>query len=376
MHVKVKHLHLVCKKLASGRFNCYAYAWRSGPQISQHEAATKPAAKDAAQKYLGTPEGVAKLASALEAHDILTKTTAPNLKFIEGLSVAYLSSPEFATLKPRTRSDYAKIIADFREEFGSWRVALFEDPRIAQDMSEWRDAHPSARRGDMRMSIVGALFSWARSRGLTNARPTEPVRKIYAANRADKIWQEEDLKQILAAANPSLARAIRLAVNTGLRQGDLIALPWSAANEVCIRVTTSKRGREAVIPITDDLRATLADIPKRGPVMLTSERGTPWTASGLRSTFDKTKKRAGFTTKEDLRWHDFRGTAVTRLRKTGLTTRDLAQIFAWSETKIEAILNRYVSAEALVEDMLSRMSGEQNCKPSVNRATGAADNDS
>ena len=90
--------------------------------------------------------------------------------------------------------------------------------------------------------------------------------------------------------------------------------------------------------------------------MLLSSTGRAWTSDGLRTSFAKAKKRAGIDGK---RWHDFRGTAVTRLAKTNLRLDDIARIIGWSRTRVEEIMTRYVSADEVAKDMLLRISGEQ-----------------
>jgi integrase len=339
-------MHVVTKTLASGQKRLYAYAWRGGPQIA------RAGSESALEVELGKAEAIAKLAAAEEVRG---KKTAPSVAYIAGLVIAYLKSPEHAGKEPRTRSDYAKHLNLFRDEFGDWRTALFEDPRIAQDLSAWRDSFNSARQGHMQMQTISVLFSWARSRGLTNANPTEAIGKVYSADRSDKIWTEEQIQAVLSAASDPLKWAIRLALDTGLRQADLIKLPWSAVNDMSIQVVTNKRKKQAIIPITPALRETLDMIPRRSPVILTNSHGKPWTSNGLRASFGKLKVKAGI---ESLRWNDFRGTAVTRWAKTALTLRDIARIIGWSETKVEAIMARYVSADALAIDMLKRIKGD------------------
>lgn len=347
MKVRLKGMHVVTKTLASGKQRLYAYAWRGGPQVARADSEAALLAE------LGTAETIAKIAAAEEVRG---KNVAPSIAFVAGLVIAYLKSPEHAGKEPRTRADYNKHLNIFRDEFGDWRTSLFEDPRIAQDMAGWRDTFRSPRQGHMQLQTISMLFSWARSRGLTSANPTEAISKVYAADRSDKIWSEEQVQEILDLASDPLKWAIRLALDTGLRQGDLIRLPWSAVNDMSIQVVTNKRKKQAVIPITPALRETLDMIPRRSPVILTNSHSKPWTANGLRASFGKLKAK---TQIEDLRWNDFRGTAVTRWAKTSLTLRDIARIIGWSESKVEAIMVRYVSADALALDMLKRIKGDE-----------------
>jgi integrase len=337
------------KRLADGSVAYYAYAYKGGPLVAKGAGTNKDAARADLERTLSLPETMAKFAAA---KDVQVIRPAPSVNYIDGLVTAFLKSPEFHRLKPVTQRDYRSYLEAFRKEFGDWRTALFEDPRIAQDMADWRDAASGARTGDLRMSVVSRLFSWARGRGITNARPTDAIERIHKADRSELIWDEASLAKLLKEASPQLAQAVNLAILTGLRQGDLIRLPWSAVSDVAIQLRTSKRGKPVIIPITPELRTLLSEIPRKSPVVLTSATGKPWTGDGLRTAFQRARTAAGIT---GLRWHDFRGTAVTRLAKTALRLRDIARIVGWSESRVEAIMARYVSGDALAVEMLARM---------------------
>ena len=352
MQLKVKGMWTATKRLADGSVSYYAYAWKGGPLIAKGSGADTDKARADLERILAQPETMARFAAAKDAQTI---RPAPSVAYVEGLVIAFLKSTEFAKLKPVTQKDYRRYIEAFRAEFGDWRVALFEDPRIAQDLAEWRDNAGGPRAGDMRMSVVSRLFGWARSRGLTTARPTDALERIYKADRSDLIWTADELAKLLSASPEPLQWAIRLAVETGLRKADLIALPWSAVSDMSIRWRTSKRGKDTIIPVTPALRAVLASIPKRSPIILTSTTKRPWTSTGLDTAFGRARDKAKI---EKLHWHDLRGTAVTRLAATRLTLRDIARIIGWSEARVEGIMARYVSADALAAEMLTRMSGE------------------
>lgn len=353
MKLKVKGMRTATKKLADGQIAYYAYAYQGGPLVAKGIGTTKRKARNALERALIEPEALAKITAAQEARSL---HAAPSVAFADGVVLAYLKSREWQKLAERTKKDWRHHLSDFRDEFGDWRTSIFEDPRIAQDMADWRDAHPSVRQGQMRMEVVSRLFSWARARGFTRANPTEPLERIYKVDRSDVIWTDDELSAVLEKSNPALQFAIRLAVETGLRQGDLIRLPWSAVSDLSIQYTTAKRKKPVIIPVTPALRDLLAEIPKASPIVLLSSTGRAWTSDGLRTSFAKAKKRAGIDGK---RWHDFRGTAVTRLAKTNLRLDDIARIIGWSRVRVEEIMTRYVSADEVAKDMLLRISGEQ-----------------
>jgi hypothetical protein len=53
-----------------------------------------------------------------------------------------------------------------------------------------------------------------------------------------------------------------------------------------------------------------------------------------------------------LRFHDFRGTAATRLYRVKLPLREIAEILAWSENHVEKIINRYVKRDEILQNRI------------------------
>lgn len=277
-------------------------------------------------------------------------------RYVSGLVAAFKASPEWQNLGPSSRREYARYLDSFSAEFGDWRVALFAKPETKVDLVDWRDEYADRpRAADCAMQSVGRLFKWARGRGLTDARPTEDVERLYRSDRADIIWTDDDIAALLKKATPEVGHAVRLVAEIGLRTGDLLRLTWSDVGQHGIVRRTSKRGRQAVIPLTAAARKALAGIPRRAPVVLTNSRGVPWTTGGFKTMFREAKIAAGL---QRLHFHDFRGTACTRLFIAGSPKRDLATIFGWSEETVDALLTKYVSGDAVALDLLSRMKQE------------------
>lgn len=352
MRAKLTGLHKATKRLANGQISVYAYACRGGPLLAKAAGRTHADANRKLEAELGLPATLERLREAREPL-VVNESKA----YVRGLVSAFLGSPEFARLKPSTAGEYRRHLDAFREEFGDWKVSLFEKPAAKIDLLEWRDEWADRpRTADYVIGTVGRLFSWARGRGLTCARPTDDIERLHKSDRSDLIWTPEDLSKLYEVASPALAQAVKLAVETGLRQGDLLRLGWSNVQDDAIVLITSKRGRQAVIPLTAAARAVVAEAPKVATVVLTSSRGRPWTSDGFKTMFRKAKDEAGIT---GLRFHDLRGTAATRLYQAGLDKRDIALVLGWSEGQVDALLNRYVSGTAVAQDMLRRMRRER-----------------
>jgi integrase len=167
--------------------------------------------------------------------------------------------------------------------------------------------------------------------------------------------------------------ALRLACLTGLRQSDLLRLSWSHVGDLCIEITTgkSRHKRIAIIPLYAELRALLSSIPKRSTRILTNQSGQPW-QSGFGSSWNKALIAAG---EKNLHFHDARGSFATKAYLADFSIREIAELLAWSEDKVERIINRYVRKNALLLDRIRRLdeargtgSGTEAVKPAVKPA--------
>jgi integrase len=129
-----------------------------------------------------------------------------------------------------------------------------------------------------------------------------------------------------------------LALWTGQRQGDLLRLPWSAYDGSHIRLRQSKTGRRVSLPVGEPLRILLDRTVPRGPLILATTRGKPWTPDGFRTPWSKACARSGIN---GLTFHDLRGSAVVRLALADATVPQIATFTGHSLRDVEAILDAH-----------------------------------
>jgi integrase len=307
-------------KLATGTTVIYHYAWRGGPRLVGEP---------------GSPEFVASYTAAHQTR------RQPDGSTFHSVIVGYKASQDFAGLKSRTKSDYLKHIAKIETAFGTLPLAALEDARVTRDFLEWRDSMArSPRQADYAWMVMMRLVSWARARGLTLYRPPERVERLYHADRAEKIWTEQDVAAFMAVASDPLQRALVLALETGQRQGDLLALPWSAYDGQWIRLRQQKTGRAVNIPVTRRLRAVLENTPRTATVILTTKRRLAWEGNRFRKAWGDATRKAEIA---DRTFHDLRGTAVTRLAEAECSHVEIAAITGHSMRDVGAILDKYLA---------------------------------
>lgn len=102
-----------------------------------------------------------------------------------------------------------------------------------------------------------------------------------------------------------------------------------------------------------ELSALLKEIPKVSTIVLTNSDGLPW-KTGFGSSWNKALIAAKLNG-ADLHFHDFRGTAATRMYLAGLSKREIAEATAWDEESVDRIIRRYVTRDALLRERIAKL---------------------
>jgi integrase len=325
----------------------YWYAWRNGPRLHSTP---------------GTQAFLQELADAVAARQ------APDTSKVSGLVGLYRASSYFLEdLAPSTRDLWTPWLDKIRDRFGSLRIRQFDRPAIKPEIRRWHHSmRATPRAADTGLQVLSRVLAFGMSEGKLGSNQCEGMAHLHKSNRADAIWGDEDFATLLAHASSEMAWAVRLAALTGLRRSDLVKLAWTHVGEFAIELKTgkSKGRRTVIIPMIRDLRDLLATIPKRATTVLTSSDKRPWTGDGLGSSWWKLIQESGLKEK-GLRFHDFRGTAATRLYRANLPLREIAEILGWSEDRVEKIINRYVKRDEILKDRIRRIEQDQEARRSM-----------
>lgn len=289
-----------------------------------------------------------------ELHAALATRKMGDQTKVSGLCARYRASDEYKGLADTTKRNWTRWLDRIQTHFGLLSIRQFDRPQIRLDIRRWRDNFKDTpRSADCGLQVLSRLMSFAVAEGLISANPVTGIPHIYRVDRSELIWTDDDLARVFKKASPELVWAGKLAAYTGLRLGDLLKLSWSHVQPLAIEMRTSKSGgrRTALIPLYGDLAALLKEIPKRATTVLTNTRGQPW-----RSGFsDSWRDACGRAEIGDLHFHDLRGTAATRMFVAGLTVREIAEILAWSEDRVERLIDRYVKRDELLRDRIRRL---------------------
>lgn len=207
----------------------------------------------------------------------------------------------------------------------------------------------------LELALLSNLFDIARIEwGACEQNPVVQVRKPKPPAGRDRrlLPREERLIMRYAHAHPNkdLAALVSLALETAMRQGELLGLRWERVNlrSRIIHLDDTKNGTKRDVPLSVKARNVLMRLEPQ-----TSGAVFRYTANGLKSTWRFMLQKLGIA---DLHFHDLRHESISRLFELG--TLDLMEVAAISGHKSLSMLKRYTHLRAT--RLVRKLEGHRN----------------
>jgi len=207
------------------------------------------------------------------------------------------------------------------------RIALFRDLRLAQGLSpatvvkDLNTLSKVLKIGEIRWNIY---------------RPYNPILLVekpkVVGHRVRRLsLQEEQI--LIHKTNFKMQAMIIFAIETGMRLGEILSLKWSDIDKDVATLKNTKNNEIRYIPFSLTVKNILQNLPKN---IIDNRVFYFWkTVSGFESSWQKFKKRQGL---QDLRFHDLRHEAISRMFEKGLNHMEVSSI---SGHKSLLILRKY-----------------------------------
>ncbi|MCD6527291.1 MAG: site-specific integrase [Desulfuromonas sp.] len=216
------------------------------------------------------------------------------------------------------------------------------------DVAKYRDERLETRSPitvNNELIVLSHLFTVARKEwGLEGLRnPVSDIRKPKQPAGRDRRLQPGEEEKLLAAASAQILPLIVMALETAMRQGELLSIRWKDVNlkQRTIFLSDTKNGENRSVPLSTTAIATLKKIPR--------DISTPlvFPVLGVSRKFSLACKAAEIV---DLRFHDLRHEATSRLFEKSLNPMEVASI---TGHKTLQMLKRYTHLRA--EDLAARL---------------------
>lgn len=236
----------------------------------------------------------------------------------------YRLSPEWRSLKPRTRSDY-QAVRDWLGDAADRAILNSITSAQVIGLRDWAFKAKGRRFANYVVQVLRMLFGWGKLRNKMLANPATGVpaiRKPIGASEANRSWSATEIRAFTASAPPQIVVPFVLGLFAGMRQGDALIATWSAYDGATLRWIAGKNGELVIAPVTGIFKTILDAAKKRRGSSLqiaTTAAGDTWTQSGFRSTFFKHVRKltkAGHL-QPGCTFHGLRHTLATGARDAG-----------------------------------------------------------
>ena len=279
---------------------------------------------------------------------------------LDGVTLRDLLNRYEAEVLPGMKSRHVARyhLARFREDLGHLTLERFTSAALA----EWRDARlrcAASATVNRELSTLGGVLTWARKDlGLPIEHVVSAIRRPVQGRARDRRLERGEETRLLEALgdhagdvkgtkragayrvgsrNAWMRPLVQLAIETAMRQGELLALTWDNVdlNAQTAHLNDTKNGEARTVPLSSRAVAVLEALP-RSP----AARVFPISAQAVKLAWGRACRRAGI---EGLHFHDLRHEATSRLAERLPNLIELAAVTGHLDPRM---LKRYYHPRA------------------------------
>lgn len=295
------------------RGKLYHY-WRPG-RGTEREAELRPTWR----RLPDDPTSVA-FWKALEAAQ--TPQEGPQGK-MAGMIAAYQGSPHYANLAAATRREYDRYLKHFGAALGNTDPDSLAPAEVAAIRDGLGNA-PAAANAMVR--AIAALYAWGRERGFAKSNPAADISKLkIGEHRAWPAWAWD----LVPYLRTELRLACNLALYTGQRLGDVLAMHMGQIRDGIVTVRQSKTGKTMRIPLHRELTPLIEECRSRGALYLVSRPdGSQFTVDQFHAMWSREMVKADVKRirAEGYVFHGLRKSATVKLAEAGCTEKQIAAV--------------------------------------------------
>jgi integrase len=167
--------------------------------------------------------------------------------------------------------------------------------------------------------------------------PVSKVQREKEDNQRDRWLKKDEEGRLLGKSPEWLREIISFALNTGLRQDELLSLEWSRVSlfRKTILIQKTKNGKPKTLPLNKialdvlNQRSNVKSI--KNDLVFFGRNGKKIYSNNLRQSFYTVLRKVGI---EDFRFHDLRHSFATRLAQAGVDIYKISKLLGHQDIKM------------------------------------------
>lgn len=284
----------------------------------------------------GTKEFFDHYNALMAQETTLSSDRGPARNSFAFLIAKYRKSAEFLALKDVTQLDYSRTLDLLVTELGDQPYAYITRKMVKAVRDDYA---AQARKAHKIKQMVSRLYSWAQEEDMVpeGYNPAATIKKLArkGGTREITVWSDEEIDLFLKTCPDRIVTPVMLALYTGQRAADVMAMTWSHWQGNIIRVRQSKTRAMLDLPCHPQLQARLTMEKARRDGMLICVR-TPADPKTDRpaehwndNTFGAALYRAVMSTPDmppNRSLHGLRYAAASRMEEAGSTVAEIEAV--------------------------------------------------
>jgi integrase len=243
-------------------------------------------------------------------------------------------------------NETASINAVLRRD--QWLARTKLDELTTVQVSKWRDQRlQEVAASTVVRELTLLQGSIEHALGVDTVNVVKLVKRPRVDDRRERRLRSGEWQALMDACDRDRNKLLRpllvLAVETGMRRGELLAMRWQHLDlqRCTVFLPKTKNGHARTVPLSPTAVHVLGGLP------CTDDRCIPLGGDCVRQGFERVRARAGI---DDLRLHDLRHECISRLVERGLSLAEVQQV---SGHRTLQMLQRYVHLQ--VDDIVAKL---------------------
>ncbi|MBU2541336.1 MAG: tyrosine-type recombinase/integrase [Candidatus Omnitrophica bacterium] len=178
-------------------------------------------------------------------------------------------------------------------------------------------------------SMYNRAIEWGKARD----NPVLKVKLFKENNKRLRYLEKEEIIKLLAKCSKHLKPIVIVALNTGMRRGEILNLKWQDCDfrRGIIHLLNTKNGDKREIPMNEKVKTALIRTKKHSesPYVFCNDKGEPY--GNVRKSFFTAMRKAGII---NFRFHDLRHSFASHLVMSGVDLNTVRELLGHKSLKM------------------------------------------
>jgi len=234
------------------------------------------------------------------------------------------------------------------DEFNLKTILLFFKNKYlhditAQDVEEYKAARSNDVFGDNKkiqpatvnreLATIKTMFAKAIAWGKLQNNPAKSVQFLREPEGRLRFLEKEEIVKLLAACSEKIKPVVVVALNTGMRRGEILGLKWHDCDfqREVISIFDTKNGEARKIPMNAQVKTALIRVRKNpnSPYVFCDNDGKPY--HDLRKSFFTALKKSDII---NFHFHDLRHTFASQLVMSGVDLNTIRELMGHKDIRM------------------------------------------